>query len=103
MSVPVRTCPVCGTDNRATDTFCPGCGATLTDVRPHNVSLPEAPDFFSLPAYLLGDAAKRRRRPAVDGAGGGLVSIGLLITVISILTSIGPIPAWASWGAGVLL
>jgi outer membrane protein assembly factor BamB len=103
MSVPVRTCPACGTDNRATDTFCPGCGATLTDVRPHSVSLPDAPAFFSLPAYLLGDAAKRRRRPAVDGAGGGLVSIGALLTIVSILTSVGPIPGWATWVAGLLL
>jgi outer membrane protein assembly factor BamB len=103
MSVPVRTCPVCGTDNRATDSFCPGCGGSLLDVRPHSVSLPEAPPFFSLPAYLLGDAAKRKRRPPVDGAGGGLVSIGLLLTGISILTPIGPIPVWVTWAAGVVL
>src|SRR5688572_11031184 len=99
MSVSVRTCPVCGTDSRATDNFCPGCGAALDEVRAHNVSLPDAPPYFS----LLGDAAKRKRRPPVDGAGGGLVSIGVLLTVISILTPIGPVPVWASWVAGVAL
>src|SRR5688500_12103154 len=103
MSVSVRTCPVCDADNRANDNFCPGCGATLSEVRPHNVSLPDAPPFFSLPAYLLGDSAKRKRRPPVDGTGGGMVTVGLLLTVISILTPIGPAPVWATWVAGVAL
>jgi hypothetical protein len=56
-----------------------------------------------LPAYLLGDAKRRRRRPTVEGAGGGMVTIGLALVIISFLTAIGPVPLWASWSGGLLM
>lgn len=103
MSITIRSCPTCGTDNRASDNFCTVCGAALFDVPAQTILVPHSSPAFSLPDYLLSDAKRRRRRPAVEGAGGGLVSIGLALVIISFLTAIGPIPLWASWGGGLLM
>lgn len=102
MSITIRTCPTCGTDNRAIDSFCPVCGAALFDVPAQTLIVPNAVPAFSLPAYLLGDARRRRRRPTVEGAGGGLVTVGLALVIVSFMTTIGPVPLWASWGGGIL-
>lgn len=103
MSLSVRTCPLCGEDNRATDDFCPSCGASLAAVRPRTILMPQSPTAFSLPDYLLGDAKRRRRRPTVEGAGGGMVTVGLVLVVVSLFTQIGPAPIWSTWAGGILL
>lgn len=101
MTLAIRTCPTCGQTNRATDDFCPNCGTSLAAVQPTTLPPARSLGFYAPIEQRFGARPKRRRD--ADGAGGGLVSVGLLATVTALLTSFGPPLGPAIWVGGLLL
>ncbi|MDP9357063.1 MAG: PQQ-binding-like beta-propeller repeat protein [Chloroflexota bacterium] len=101
MTLAIRTCPTCGQTNRATDDFCPNCGASLAAVQPTSLPPSRSLTFYAPVEPRFGARPKRRRN--VESAGGGLVSVGLLTTVTALLTSFGPPLGPAIWAGGLLL
>jgi len=110
---PVRICPTCAKVNRATNGFCPDCGASLANVpildqglgRTTAAIAPQSA-FFSVPAYLHVDAvaARRARRPSAEaGGGGGFVWVGSLSLGGSLIGSTDAPWARVAWAAGIVL
>ncbi len=101
MTLAIRICPICSQTNRATDDFCPNCGASLAGVEPTTLPPARGLAFYAPVEQRFGTRPKRRRN--AEGAGGGLVSVGLLTTVTALLTSFEPPLGPAIWVGGLLL
>lgn len=95
----VRSCPICGRNNRSSDAFCSICGASLAGVEPTpRPTTARGRSVVPQGGYRL---PASHHQEAVGG-GGGLVSIGIVAALAALVLQLSPEVSRILWAGAAL-